>query len=269
VSTECPSPADLVPIAFAPEGELADPSVIRHVKHCTSCGGDIAEWRELAAAMRSAPQEVPTSACLDEVEIAHLVDGVNTETDHVALAHLAACPPCRATLASVSRIMRDQSVASEVERLVAPVIPQNRRRPRMAIATGLAAAALAAVLLWPEGGRLTGPGPTDESEAYRERTITTTEPPRILAPVGMTTVSDSLRWSNVPGADLYRVTFWERDGSVAWEGDARDTVLAVPPEVMSRGTYLFWQVKARTGWDRWVGSELVEFTHTQSGGVPR
>ena len=96
-------------------------------------------------------------------------------------------------------------------------------------------------------------------ETYRERTLTTAAAPRIVGPLGPVASADSLRWTSVVGADLYRLTFWRPDGSVVWEGQTRDTVLALPAELARSGERtLLWDVKARTGWDRWVVSELVE-----------
>ena len=65
----------------------------------------------------------------------------------------------------------------------------------------------------------------------------------------------------VPRADMYRVTVWDRSGTVVWDGETRDTVLPLPPALtrVDRGAWL-WVVDARTGWDRWVSSELHEFT---------
>jgi hypothetical protein len=59
-------------------------------------------------------------------------------------------------------------------------------------------------------------------------------------------------------------------GEVAWSGETRDTVLALPAALARSGQeYLLWDVKARTGWDRWVMSDLVEITLRPTGGRPR
>jgi hypothetical protein len=55
---------------------------------------------------------------------------------------------------------------------------------------------------------------------------------------------------------------------VAWDGEARDTVLPLPPPLArpEAGDCL-WVVDARTGWDRWVSSELHELTvRSERGG---
>lgn len=40
--------------------------------------------------------------------------------------------------------------------------------------------------------------------------------------------NDSLRWTSVPGAELYRVQVWDREGNIVLAQDARDTTLARP-----------------------------------------
>jgi hypothetical protein len=80
------------------------------------------------------------------------------------------------------------------------------------------------------------------------------------------TSADSLRWTSVPRADLYRVTFWRADGTVVWQADIRDTVHALPLEITASGERsLLWEVQARTGWDRWVFSDIAELTLTTPG----
>ena len=46
-----------------------------------------------------------------------------------------------------------------------------------------------------------------------------------------------------------------------WEVEGSDTAIAPPVSIAGqRGTAYLWKVEARTGWDRWVASELVEFS---------
>lgn len=270
MSTYHPSPADLVLAALAEKQEPADDVVTRHVRDCASCSREIAELREIVRAMRTSPPKQPADGCLDEIDLAGVLDGVDPEVDQRAISHLAACARCRAQLADATRLVADPLFAAELDRLALPARRPNRRRTHVAIAGGLAAAALAGLLLWPEAARLSGPESTRDANVYRERTLTTTAAPRILGPVGNATIADSLRWSSVPGADLYRITFWRRDGVVAWAGEARDTVLALPAELTRTGEeHLLWDVKARTGWDRWVVSDLVEFTLNRTGEMLR
>jgi len=96
-------------------------------------------------------------------------------------------------------------------------------------------------------------------EPSREVAITATIAPRIVSPVDAVGRVDSLRWTGVPEADLYRVQIWDTDGTVVWTIDTRSTAVEVPAVIHSRISY-FWNVKARTGWDRWVSSDFVGFS---------
>jgi hypothetical protein len=81
-----------------------------------------------------------------------------------------------------------------------------------------------------------------------------------LAPSGNVARVDTLRWTSVPKADLYRVTVFDANGGVAWEAEGVDTNIAVPSEVARKWSgELRWRVKARTGFDRWVDSEFGGF----------
>jgi hypothetical protein len=84
-----------------------------------------------------------------------------------------------------------------------------------------------------------------------------------MSPVGAVAAAPLLRWAPVDGADRYRVTLFDADGEVLYETELTDTVAPVPDTVavLPGQTYL-WKVEARTDFDRWVGSELVEFSIT-------
>lgn len=270
MANDCPAPIVLLLTALELDAAADRAGVGEHLTRCTACRTEVEELRETARALRTTtPGGPPASgACLDELDIAALLDGADPDRDRPLVEHVVACAACRAQLAGTMRVLHDPMVASHVERLEAGA----RRMPRRfgsAVVGGLAAAALATVLLvpwlmgpdrpFPEGG---------ETEVYRERTITTTAAPRILGPLGDASASDSLMWTSVPRADLYRVSVWGRDGSLAWEGQTRDTVVALPPALSAGGERsLLWDVKARTGWDRWVSSDLAELTITEPGTV--
>jgi len=72
-------------------------------------------------------------------------------------------------------------------------------------------------------------------------------------------IVNDLRWSPVAGADRYRVTV-----STPGQRGVRDRDLrqrrGVPrfDRLVPDAAYL-WKVDARTGFDRWVASDLVEF----------
>jgi hypothetical protein len=242
----------------------------RHVRDCPHCSQELGALRDTVAALRarSLAQEPTPGRCLDDAEIAALVDGVGPARQGSAIAHLASCGRCRKELAAVTRLLRDPSVAREIE-TIQPSAPRRlgARSARLATAAGLVAAVLGGVILGPELLRNADAG---DAAILRERAITTTAAPRIVEPLGVATLADSLRWTSVPRADLYRITVWDREGSVVWEDETRDTVLALPEAIdASRGASLLWDVKARTGWDRWVASELVELTVSDRRRTPR
>lgn len=254
-----PSPAELVLAALEREQRPAAGRLADHLRDCAQCRRELAGHRAAVRALRlGAPEGAPADACLDDVEIARVLDGADPDRDRRSISHLAACARCRAELAAASRLLSDALVAAEVDRLETVVPDQARRRSRLGLAATLAAAGLAALLLVPRAAQRELPEPSGEG-TYRERTLTNAAAPRIVGPREPVAGEDSLRWTSVVGADLYRLTFWRPDGSVVWEGQTRDTVLALPAELARSGERtLLWDVKARTGWDRWVVSELVE-----------
>ena len=130
----------------------------------------------------------------------------------------------------------------------------------MVEATGLAALAAAAALLGPAADLrpATVPG---EASRHRESAITTTLAPQIAGPIGPATLADSLRWTSVPHADRYQVSVFDREGTLVWESQTRDTSLRLPARLRRAAASLYlWKVEARTGWDRWVASEWEQFT---------
>ena len=72
---------------------------------------------------------------------------------------------------------------------------------------------------------------------------------------------ETFQWSQVPAADLYRITAYDAEGTVVWEAETRDTSITPPDRTQFEPDARYiWQVAARVGFDRWVTSELVEFT---------
>jgi hypothetical protein len=192
---------------------------------------------------------VATPQCLDPDTIAALADGTLAATARAAaLAHVARCTVCRQAIASVSRALDDGPVTHEVE-----IVDGRRRRPRYALRIGapLAAAAVLLVLLW-------GPG-NDGPGVHRGGGAST--PPKPIGPVGTVAGARALLWTSVFGADQYRVTVFDAVGGIVYEGESRDTALALPASVLLLpGQRYLWSVQARTSVDRWEGSALVEFT---------
>lgn len=178
---------------------------------------------------------------LDSGDVAAYHDGALTPAERARVeAHLAECADCRGEVVAVARLLR----------AAAP-------RRRWYVPAGIAAAAALALLLAPWRSPPAPPG----EPVLREPAVTTTAAPIPIAPLGAVAVAPALTWSSVPHADRYRLTVFDRDGSIVWQTEATDTMVALPAGVrIAAGTPYFWKVAARTGWDRWVASDLATFT---------
>ena len=154
-------------------------------------------------------------------------------------AHLAACAECRSEVVAVTRLARS-----------------FRDRRRWTVAAPLAAAAVLLLVLAPwQRGR------DEDATVLREPAVTTTVAPTLIAPLGAVATLPRLTWTSIPHSDRYQVTMYDGNGSVVWETQTRDTVVAVPnATALGAGTPYFWKVAARTGWGRWVVSDLTTFT---------
>ncbi len=167
-------------------------------------------------------------------------------------AHLAECEACCTELIEVSRLLRTQP-----------------RRLRWVVPAGAVAAAAAVVLLvlWPRPENEPG-----SALGYREPAITTTVAPRVIAPRGVlssvprivggaSTAIPKFTWTSVPRVDQYRLRLFDATGTVMWETQVTDTVVALPDGIrLQPGASYLWKVEAQTGWNRWVGSDLTEFS---------
>jgi hypothetical protein len=207
--------------------------------------------RELRATMAVGS---PSPECLDEHIVAALADGtLEAGARGQALVHVAGCARCRGAVALVARALADRSVARAVAAIEAP----GRRWYRIAVP--VAAAAIVLVVALPRNVREVAP-------AHRAPTITAVAAPVPIAPVGAVSEAQALRWEAVDGVDRYRVTLYDAGSRVLYEVELADTVAALPDSVrLAPGRYL-WKVDARTGWDRWTASRLVEFRVVQGGG---
>ena len=174
-------------------------------------------------------------------ELAAYLDGALADADRGRVeAHLAACAECRFELAAVAQLVR--------------TAPRPRR---VGLPWGLAAAAVLAVLLVPALDLPTRLGPA----LHREPAVTTTAPPVAIAPRGEVDSARALVWSAVPRATRYRVVLLDDGGTVVWRAETPDTAVVIPDSVRLRGgAPYFWKVEAETGFDRWVASDLVDFT---------
>ena len=202
----------------------------------------------LLRAMAPRP-EATTPDCLDDETIAAAADGTLPPAARTAAQqHLASCARCRSAVAAVSRLLSDDAVAGAVKAL-----DRSRNAPVWRIPAAVAAAAaLVLLLLWPRPG---------DELPHRAPTITAATQPVPLEPIGAVADVPVLRWAAVPRADRYRVTLFDAAGGVLYEVLLSDTVVAVPDSVaiVAGGVYL-WKVDARTGFDRWSASQLVEFS---------
>jgi hypothetical protein len=194
-----------------------------------------------------------TPECLDDATLAALAEGaLDAATHATVLPHLASCPRCRGAVASVARALADPAVAHEVASL---------ERGRRAYWIALPIAAAAVLLLALGVPRWLEQGPT-----HRAPPIPGQSAPRLLFPVGAVAAAATLRWASVPGADRYRVVLFDAAGRVVYETQLADTVVALPDSVrLAPGPPYLWKVEARTGWDRWSASELVQFSIAAAG----
>ena len=179
---------------------------------------------------------------LDPNEVVAYVDRVASPTARARIeAHLATCAECRAEVSDAARIIA--------------TVPPARRTRRRALVSAAGIAAMLLVFLWPRADR----GPVNQQ--HRELPVTTTIAPTILTPVGPVESAPKFAWSSVPHADRYGVRLFDSNGSVLWQRETTDTVLALPPSLNLReGRSYYWKIEAHTGFDRSTASELVEFS---------
>lgn len=202
--------------------------------------------------------ESATAECVDDDTIAALAAGggaLDPQVRASVVAHVAACPHCRAAVASVARALADPSVAREV------AVAEGRRRRFYRIALPVAAAAVLLLLL-------VSPTADNRGPLHRGPTITATTAPVPLSPVGAVAEAATVRWGGVAGADRYRMTLFEASGRVVYETLTADTAVTLPDSILlAPGRPYLWKVEARTGFDRWTASDLAEFSIV--GGRPR
>jgi hypothetical protein len=209
--------------------------------------------RELQSAARIG---APSPQCLDADTIAALVDGtLEAGRREAALVHLAGCDNCQTAVSSVARALLDPAVARELGAADA----HGRRRVLRVLLPVAAAAALLLILARPWADVVAPPHRGPPSAAST---------PAPIAPVGPVNRASPLQWTAVSGADRYRVMLSNAAGRVLYEAEGTDTVAALPDSVVLKpGRSYVWIVEARTGFDRWTASQLVEFS--LAGAPPR
>ena len=191
-----------------------------------------------------------TPECIDDDTVAALAEGaLDAAVRAAVLPHLAGCARCRGAVASVARALADSGVAREIRGVE---VAGGHRFYRIALPLA-AAAALLLVVAWPRQANDSGPPHRDlPSDASA---------PVPISPIGVVASASPLVWTAVAGADRYRVTLSDAGAVVLYETQLADTVVALPDSiVLVTGQSYVWIVEARTGFDRWSTSRLVEFS---------
>ena len=242
-----------------------------HLVECETCREDVATIRQAATELRvhASGAGPKTDRCLDEFAVAELVDGtVDPDRRASMLAHLASCMTCRSEVAALSRLTAEPAIRGELEAIDLTTPATSRRRfVRVGGTIGFAAVAAAvAFLLVPRFRQVEDPSAPD----HRAPVLTLSAPPEAIAPIGAAERPVRFVWTSVPRADRYEITLFDRAGSILWELQTPDTVAVVPDSVaLSSGLSYFWKVDARTDFDRWSESALVEFIPaSRRRGVP-
>src|SRR5438445_8410772 len=176
---------------------------------------------------------------LDPNDVAAYIDGTAPPSERARIeSHLVTCAECRDEVADAGRIIA--------------TLPRPRSARRTVVVSAAGIAAMLLVFLWPRA---------DLTTRHRESPVTTTIAPTVLAPIGAVESANRFVWSSVPHAGLYELRIFDPDGSVVWQGQTRDTVLAPPPTVGLRADHsYYWKVEAHTGIDRSTSTQLVEFS---------
>ena len=197
-----------------------------------------------------------TDRALIEGYVAGRLDQAETEAFE---SHYLTCARCQKEL-RLALAIREALPEVREAGLHVPAKPEVSvipRRLRARTAAALAAAAVVAGLL------LVRPSKLNEESApvHRDEATGVEVAPSLRAPGGVVAAVETFQWSQVPAADLYRITAYDAEGTVVWEAETRDTSITPPDRTQFEPDARYiWQVAARVGFDRWVTSELVEFT---------
>ncbi|HUP88729.1 MAG TPA: hypothetical protein VM100_05250 [Longimicrobiales bacterium] len=199
-----------------------------------------------------------TSCLTDDVIAEVATPGGAPLTTQIA-EHLADCGDCRGRFAGAVSVLHAPVVAAEIARLDAA--DQKHKSGRVWKRSGIAAlaASVGGLLLLPALMRESGPSSSRDLRDD-ESTMTMTMAPSVVAPRGTVSTAPSLTWKAVPGADRYQATIFDETGGVVWSAQATDTVLSVPNRIIRNNKKYLWNVRARTSFDRWAESDLVEFS---------
>ena len=255
MSLTCPSESELLLFVLADDSAL-NAAITAHLGGCANCRTRVADLARVVHGIQASSTGgiAGDGECLDELALGQFVEDAPLSGGRAtALAHLATCGHCRQQLASLVELLGDPGVATEMRQLEAFRDRSAPRRRFLAGAGLVAAAALVLVLVWP-GNR------DHRAGEHRGPTITASAAPTPTSPIGDVPDATTLKWTAVAGADHYRVTLFAATGRVLFETQTTDTVTALPDSiVIAPGLLYLWKVEARTGWDRWASSELIEF----------
>ena len=271
--TPCPAPPELLLYALQLPDDPEPLHIAHHVSQCASCQATVMGIREVGSVLHAARADATeTGKCLDEMAVANVVElGVDPVKQPDLVVHLAACARCREQVASVAGLLQDPSIAAEIRRSEVSAPSLMKRRWQVAGGGALAALAAAATFMVAGSGDrgVTERVSVTNAETHRAQSVTTTVAPDLISPIGAVRGADTFSWTSVPHADRYRLTVFDREGTAVWEAEGSDTSMAAPKSIVGeRGTEYLWKVEARTGWDRWVASELVEFSLAPTGRIP-
>ena len=254
----CPTAEELLRYTLEATEGNATAALQRHIMSCDQCRSTVGSMRHAAEALRAhATVTDPESGhCLDEFALVELVAGSpNPERRAEMVAHLSACARCRGNAAAISRVLEEPAIHTEIANVSA--VDSKSRKVRVALggALGFAAAVTLFVIASPLSDE------EGATPAHRDATLTASIPPVAVAPTGSVETVYNIIWTSGAGADLYRVTLFDTEGTVLWEAQTRDTFVVVADSVaFQAGVPYFWKVRARTGFDRWSETELVSFT---------
>ena len=187
-----------------------------------------------------------THATDDEL-VAYLGHELEGETLRRVELHLARCATCRQEVIDAKEILR------------------TPRQLRWQVLAPVAAAAAVALLFisWPQNNGL----PTGQP-VHREAPTELGLAPVPVSPVGPSGEVGALVWTRVSGADRYRLTLYDAEGSVIWRATTADSLISLPDSVAIQvGRPYLWKVEARVGWDVWEPSDLAEF-RVEDVGLP-
>jgi hypothetical protein len=180
------------------------------------------------------------SAHLEVEQVVGFIEGSLEPAERTRVeAHLADCAECTSEIVSARRLAR-------------PAAASKRR-----LVSFVSAAAAAGVLLavWTGYGGLRRGG-----TELRELPGPALEAPTPLGPRSTDTLPVTFRWSPVAGADRYRISLFDAEGSVLWESEVAGSTAALPDSVrLTPATPYLWQVAARTGVGRWSAAPLTDF----------